>query len=73
MLSLSCRPFTVTRFVVTGGDEPVTCVQEGSAHALAASLAEGGTSAEVYRVEGEPVTDLWLPPRLLAEYASDES
>ena len=64
------QPFTVTRFVVDPCDpEPRQFLCEGEAVNAARKAAKRYGSAQVYKVSGEPVTDLWCQPALLADYS----
>ena len=76
-MSLSCRPFTVVRFVVSAGNEdPRQFATEHEAECAAREAARRQGAADYWRVIGEPVTDLWRPPELLGGFVwmtGDES
>ena len=63
------QPFTVTRFVVKPYDpEPHVFSDMLEAERAARRAAKRFGRARLYRVEGEPVTNLWRLPALLGEY-----
>ena len=63
-------PFTVTRFVVsTVGEEPRQFTSEAEAERAALAAAERTGGATLYKVIGEPVTDLWRKPERIAAFS----
>lgn len=69
MRSMSCQPFTVARFVVRPCDpEPRQFLSEPEATRAAVRAARRFGASDVYKVLGEPVTNLWRRPVLVASY-----
>ena len=69
MPSMSCRPFTLTRFIAANWLERGELrVHEGDAHADARRMARGRWTVEVLQVQWEAVTGLERQPRVLATY-----
>ena len=61
--------FTVTRFVVSApGEEPREFSTEAEAERAAQAAAKRTGGATLYRVMGEPATDLWRRPERLAGF-----
>ena len=62
------KPFTVTRFVVSAcGEEPRQYESELEAERAARAAARRTGRAGLFKVMGEPATDLWHSPTLIAE------
>ena len=70
-LQLSCVPFTSVRFVARSIVEiGENRVREDDAHRDAQRMVREGFSAEVLRVEWEPVTGLKRGARVLRSYTA---
>ena len=73
MKPASTAAYTVTRYLVTAcGEEPRQFREPADALKAARSAARRCSWANVYRVEGEPVTDLWRCPVQLAQFALND-
>lgn len=67
----STAAFTVARYVVVTADrEPMEHFTEDDALSAARRIRDG---ARVYLCVGEPPTDLWRKPVLVAEYGGEPS
>lgn len=68
MRPLCTSGYRVTRYVVAAhAREPVVFDTEEEAREAAAKRGE----ARIYQVTGEPLTDLWRRPVLVAEFADE--
>ena len=74
MKSACTIPFKVVRFVVVAAEgDPRSFTLEADADACARSAADCWGWADLYRVVGEPATDIWLRPELLVGYERGEA
>lgn len=66
----ACSPaFTVTRYVIKPHrPEPSLFFSEHEAARVARSAVKRLGTVRLYEVRGEPVTNLWSRPRLVATY-----